>query len=327
MYPLKKLLCRYFPILCLGFLAGAAAVACNGEPPLPRAKTAEVAPDEKLLSLAAAAEVDGWAPAGEASTFAGERLFEHIDGGADIYYEYGFDALLVQQYNKEDKAVFLEIYRMNDPAAAFGIYSYNRHPSLSPAEAGTDATIHPNGLFFWQDAYYVDIRQSGAAQVSPDDFLLLARAISGAIGEKPEGRPAVMGLLPKENRVEQSEVYARGRLAINNQVYVADEDLFGLKEGESAAIARYGIDQPEFSLILAQYSGEEASGAALSRFRAHYLDSDAGENEFILAAMPGKHMAVKKVGRYLAVVANADTGERATDMLSAVSERLQKEME
>ena len=327
MYPLKKLLCRYFPLLASVFLAAAAAAGCNGEPPLPRAKSATGAPDEKLLALAAAAQVDGWAPAGKPQTFAGERLFEHINGGADIYYEYGFDALLVQQYNKEDKAVFLEIYRMNDPAAAFGIYSYNRHPSLSPVEAGTDATIHPNGLFFWQGAYYVDIRQSGATPVSPDDFLVVAHAISGAIDDKAEGRPAVMGLLPKENRVEQSEVYARGRLAINNQVYVADEDLFGLKEGESAAIARYGVDQPEFSLIIAQYSDEEASEAAQSRFRAHYPDSDTAENEFILSAMPGKHIAVKRIGRYLAVVANADTGERASEMLSMVSERLQKEME
>ena len=99
---------------------------------------------------------------------------------------------------------------MDDPPAAFGIYSYSRHPSLSRIEAGTDGTIHPNGLFFWQDRYYVDIRQLGSSDIASEDFLALARAIEKGIGRQA-AKPEIVTLLPSKNMVAGSAVFERGR--------------------------------------------------------------------------------------------------------------------
>lgn len=317
----RKLPFRLSAILVFAIFAAAVVTACSGESASPKIEAAEGA----VVSSApfpTENEAAGWKPADDVETFTGDRLFEHLDGGADIYYEYGFQALALREYTQGEKAVSLEIYRMSDPAAAFGIYSYNRQPSLSPAEVGSDAVIHPNGLFFWQDSYYVDLRQLGSTAVPPEAMLALARAVSKKIGATAD-KPRLMDLLPQANKVPRTEVFARGKLGINNQVYVSDDDLFGLKKGEGAALARYRLGQPEFSVIIASYADESACDDAYTRFHDHFIGGGGGQGDsFTASTMPGKHNAVGKSGRNLVVVANADSDEHALAMLHEVLESL-----
>ena len=324
----KRLLCKSAAraivfVACLALLGGASS--CGGASPATDAGLAKGSVAEEravLLLFPAAGEAEGWNPSGEPAIFSGEALFDHIDGGADIYFEYGFATLAVQQYEEGDKAVSLEIYGMTDPPAAFGIYSYNRHPTLSPVVVGGGGAIHPNGLFFWQDRYYVDIRRLGAATILAEEFMAVARAVERKIGAAAEA-PAIIKLLRSENMVEHSVVFARGKLAINNQVYVAADDLFGLEKGEVAVIARYRFGRPEFSVIIAQYASEEACGRAFLRLRAHFLGEESTrEEEFTATAMPGKHHAFRKAGASLLVVANADTMENARGMLKRISDSI-----
>lgn len=58
--------------------------------------------------------------------FDGKSLWGYIDGGADVYLEYGFSRLHLQEVNYKNEHIKLEIYRMKDPSAAFGIFSISR---------------------------------------------------------------------------------------------------------------------------------------------------------------------------------------------------------
>ncbi len=313
---LARALIPCFVLLC---------VVCCGESTATDGSSAGGAEEQAVKKLLPAAdEAEGWRPGGAPSVFTGDALFDHINGGADIYFEYGFVALVTEQYKNGDKEVSVEIYRMDDAPAAFGIYSYSRHPTLSPVEVGGDGTIHPNGLFFWQDKYFVDVRQLGAATIFKDDFLALANAVEKKIAATGE-RPAIVGLLPDENMVERSEVFARGRLAISNQVYVSSEDLFGLEGGESAVIARYRLGRPEFSVIIAQYAGDEPCSGAFARLRGHFLGDSEREEQFAASAMPGKHHAVRRAGSRLIVVANADSEKNALAMLGRIADSIDTE--
>ncbi len=57
------------------------------------------------------------------SYFGGEALWGIIDGGADIYLEYGFDKLLLQEIELRQTNFRVEFYRMIDPVSAYGIFS------------------------------------------------------------------------------------------------------------------------------------------------------------------------------------------------------------
>lgn len=57
----------------------------------------------------------------------GNSLWGYMDGGADLYLEYGFEGLLVQEINYRGSAIKCEIFKMKDALAAFGIFSVQRH--------------------------------------------------------------------------------------------------------------------------------------------------------------------------------------------------------
>jgi hypothetical protein len=289
-------------------------VSCDGQPP-PK----PVAPEggsaaRQVLPI----QVADWQPASEPVWFRGEGLFDHINGGADIYFEYGFVELPVQRYAHGEKTVSVEVYKMNDPAAAYGIYSYNRHPSLPTVEAGDGGVIHANGLFFWQDTYYVDVRQVGGAEIQPDDFKAFANAVEASIGRHAQP-PHIMNALPADNMVANSQVFARGRLAINNQVYISDEDVFGFGKDDAAAIARYQLGESQVLVIIARYAHESACAEAFGRFLKQFpAPRGRSDVEFVVEAAPGKFHAVRRSGSELIVIANAQTEDAALEMMSRV---------
>lgn len=55
--------------------------------------------------------------------FDGGSLWGYMNGGADIYLEYGFEKLRVEVFSNEHETIKLEIFKMDNPVSAFGIYS------------------------------------------------------------------------------------------------------------------------------------------------------------------------------------------------------------
>ena len=64
----------------------------------------------------------GWKKSGALREFPGSRLFDHIDGGAELFLEFGFKRLCLQRYEKGKDVLALEIYEMESPEAALGLY-------------------------------------------------------------------------------------------------------------------------------------------------------------------------------------------------------------
>src|SRR5512146_1704116 len=64
----------------------------------------------------------GWKKAEAPKRFTQADLYGYIDGGAELFLEYGFEQLTVQKYRNGADEFTVEAYRMTDPAAATGIY-------------------------------------------------------------------------------------------------------------------------------------------------------------------------------------------------------------
>ena len=100
--------------------------------------------------LPASGEAAGWNLDGEPERYQGEDLFRMINGGADIYHEYGFRQVVRAEYlGPEGKSVKLEIYQMVSPAAAYGIYTFKageRRKSPGDRPGGAAAGVLPEFL-------------------------------------------------------------------------------------------------------------------------------------------------------------------------------------
>jgi len=53
-----------------------------------------------------------WAKAGPLRTFTGQDLFNQIDGGAELFLEFGFARLRVQAYARDKAELTLNAYEM-----------------------------------------------------------------------------------------------------------------------------------------------------------------------------------------------------------------------
>ena len=74
------------------------------------------------LRLPADNLVKGWKKQEKILHFRGKNLFSHINGGAELFLEFGFEELVVQYYRKGEQEIGIEAYRMESPESALGVY-------------------------------------------------------------------------------------------------------------------------------------------------------------------------------------------------------------
>jgi hypothetical protein len=76
--------------------------------------------------------------------FDGNALFGYMNGGAELYREYGFTDLTVQEMEIGKHQLVVELYRMRDSLASFGIFSVFRGSCLAE-ESTTRFWCHSPG--------------------------------------------------------------------------------------------------------------------------------------------------------------------------------------
>jgi hypothetical protein len=69
----------------------------------------------------------------------GTALYGYMDGGADLYFEYGFRSLSVQQIVARGETLTVEVFRMQDAAGAYGLFSLGRSRCQSVESLGRHA--------------------------------------------------------------------------------------------------------------------------------------------------------------------------------------------
>jgi len=186
-------------------------------------------------------ETGTWQPTGSIDKAVGEDLFLLINGGAEIYHEYGFKQTIMQSYeNNNGKAINLEIFEMEDAASAYGIYSFKTGSRGKVIPSGNEALIEDYYLNFWKGNFLVTITGFDSEKETIDGLITIAEAIDAKIkntGKKPQ----LVHLLPDENLCELSVKYLKGNLALFNNYEFGSGNIFGLKIGVMGNYGKYKI--------------------------------------------------------------------------------------
>ena len=133
--------------------AGESGESAVGEKPAP------VAASSLVELLPSAGEAEGWRLAGEARTFVPDNLWEYINGGAEGYLVYNFEAVVTADYETEEGSLqaVLDIYRMANRLCGFGIYAAERAYDARYLDIGSEGYLTDNTLHFCQGPYSVKI--------------------------------------------------------------------------------------------------------------------------------------------------------------------------
>lgn len=202
-----------------------------------------------------------------------EDLHEYMNGGAERYLGYGFRELRVREHLSPNcpYRVLVELYRMDSPADAFGVFSSDRGSGEPASGTGVNAVINPWLLQFWQDRYFVRIQDSMAGGSISDTLLAFGRLISSALPKGDEAQiPEIALKLPREGLIESSLCFFRSFNSLNSFIYLGEENILGLGPEVEAVTAEYRLMEKDSygRLLLVRYPDDASGTDAFRRFAA-----------------------------------------------------------
>lgn len=116
--------------------------------------------------------------------YAGSALAGYINGGAELYKEYGFVSLTMEEVRLpggEDLVV--EAYRMRTPAAAYGIFSISRSGCATPDTAFTHFCGGTTQIQCAAGEWYMRITNGTGSPVARESSLELLRSLVSRTGQ------------------------------------------------------------------------------------------------------------------------------------------------
>jgi len=238
--------------------AGSPAAIDGWDRPSGAMPQARPAGDQALLPDEAA--VSGWKKNGAPRVFTRADLYGYIDGGAELFFEFGFDQLTLQKYRKGAHEVAVEIYRMTDPVAAMGTYLMKRGKETRDPGFRERHAVSRHQLLFQRHRYYVTVNNlSGADGLAPD-LVRFGAAIASRL--PADVLAAELKQLPAAGRVPGSERLFRGPVALQSLFTLGDGDILQQKGRIAGAAADYQAE-PGAPKLATPAPGAKAGAATL----------------------------------------------------------------
>jgi hypothetical protein len=241
-------------------IAATSAAACS--PPAAR----QAVPGTPAIPAAAFAP--GWAVSGALRTFTGQDLFNQIDGGAELFLEFGFAQLRLQAYARDKAELTLGAYEMESAAAALGVYLMKMgretpFPEIAARNSGEEAQIT-----IVKGRYFVQVDNLGDVPASKAEAAALANAFLAGVSAETAQTP--LDALPAKGKVPGSERLIRGPYGLQPYFTFGEGDILSLGGRVFGALANYKMpDGASFDRLIVPYPDAGSSAAALAYLKAN----------------------------------------------------------
>ncbi len=155
--------------------------------------------------------VNGWEVI-STRTYDGSGLWGYIDGGADLYLEYGFDRVYLQELMVNEHRFKIETFCMSDRLAAFGIFSVNRFRCLFNDTLTMFHCISTYQILAALDRYYLIISDQEGTPIATQIGISMLKVISGMIPNEAFQVPEPFTGQDAKDQLK----YMRGKLGLMN---------------------------------------------------------------------------------------------------------------
>jgi hypothetical protein len=264
-------------------------------------------------------EAGEWYRPDSVRAFTGEELFDFIDGGADIYFEYGFRQVVSAEYrNTKKTSVKLEIYEMTDNGAAYGMYSINVSSQGKTVRVGNEGTLNEYYLIFWKNRFLTFISSDDTTGETLEGILTLAECVEKKI-DIPGKKPELVALLPIKNL--QTGKYVRGLLGLSSVYDFDTKNIFGVREG---IIGEY----KDHRVFLFRYETENDAGKwygnarEILRYSARMSNFQDQGQRYTMTDRKGSQFCVTQRGNLVVIVMvnqGVDSSILCEDVLSKIN--------
>jgi hypothetical protein len=188
--------------------------------------------------LPAEGETEGWVLNGDPALYGGDDLFFLINGGADIYYEYGFREVIAASFtNPGGEEIKLEVYRMKDCFAAYAVFLQQSTGSEKGKSFGTNSFVNNGSLGFWKHHYFILMRSNSENSIVSDGMSMMAGSVDKRIKQECRLPDIATSFSNRSGRI----TLLRGKIALSNIYYFSPRDIFLIEEG--IAVEESGVKE------------------------------------------------------------------------------------
>lgn len=276
--------------------------------------------DTKIGDLAPT-EINGWKSEGKDGAYDRANLYDYIDGGAEVYLAYAYEAAFARRFTKADQpAITADIFDMGSSEDAYGIFSFEREGKS--VGVGQDSEYAAGFLRFWKGKYFVSILADKETPESKEAVMSLGKAIAEKIKD-PGTRPKMLGFLPPKNLIAASTRFFHQKSGLDYHSLVADKNILGLSPKTNVLLAQFKTPVkgkpkviPKAQLVLVQYpSTKEASQAYVSFKKAYMPDS---KSDAAIRTEDGKFTVARQKSTCIAIVFEAPDTVYANALLDSI---------
>lgn len=272
--------------------------------------------------------VGSWASSGPANHVPAQQIEQLANDRGNILREYGITSGERREYVDGSDSSTVSLYRMVDPSAAFGAFTFLREPDMAlpaPVAAASYAAGKRGRALLVVGNLLIDIA-SAKREMAGADLNSLAQSVASQADRRPY--PPIAGFLPKAGLIPGSERYVLGPLALA-QVFPSGTtirtDWAGFGSSAEAIVGRYRLSGRPSNLS----SGRGRSAEALLLLIIYPTQQlaadryDALSKSFALNAEPGQEGGRPAVfgtrsSALIALLAGADSRETAAELLNQV---------
>jgi hypothetical protein len=250
--------------------------------------------------------VAGWQRQERLRRFTAADLYGHINGGAELFLELGFEELLVQRYINGEQEITLELYRMESPLAALAIYLFKCGQETSwPEIEARNSSGRFQSTLVRGDCFVMVNSFSGDRALRPA-MTGLAGALLESIPVEDAGDP--FAALPAAGRLAGSERLIRGEYSLQSLYTLGPGDVLQLGGKLFGMAADYLAGEgghPETRIRVA-YPGEKEASAAFAHLVA-LLDPaleplEQGANRLVFRDFSGRFGVMERDGPVIEVL-------------------------
>ncbi|MBM3312560.1 MAG: hypothetical protein FJY80_13765, partial [Candidatus Aminicenantes bacterium] len=244
----------------------------------------------------------GWIKSGPSRTFVRQDLFNHIDGGAELYLEFGFERVVVQPYTNGKAEVVLEAYEMTTSLAALGIYLFQAGRESAWPDLRARNSSEETQAAVLKGRFFIRINNFDSIPGARPVMAALANAFLSSVPEEETSDP--FRPLPAEGRVPGSERLIRGPLSLQPYFTFGEGDILSQGGKIFGLLAEYrAADGSTYDEMRVDYGDEKAQAAAYSHLSANldpYLKiTERSEAGFSFLDFQGRRGVVERRGTVL----------------------------
>ena len=208
---------------------------------------------------------EGWTMESGPEIYCGDSLYSYIDGGADLFHEYGFECAATCSYrDPEGNTLIVDAFEMESPLAAYGILSCQKNYDDPGTMFGYSGSVSPYMHIFCKGKYYLKVQSFGDDKSNYSSRRKLAEVIDQAISSERKAEiDSSLSLIAADSLLPKSRMIAFGPLALNTRNYISDDNLFELGKDRFAVCGKFVDGKDTLDVIVTRYENElEASRKA-----------------------------------------------------------------